>query len=148
MEKGFEVLEATDGLLEKEARNVMNQNNRADKRLPLQKECTLVNQFGFIVAQTVDRSKNGLGLKTDRTLPFKNGCELTVFMSRMKLPQAKIMWIKKDFKNTIRLGLKFLPGRSRDCSANILLSNNKKGFFCSRISPAKSEQELFKVIGL
>ena len=86
----------------------MNQNNRADKRIPFQKECILVNQFGLIETQTVDRSKMGLGLKIDSTLPFKNGCELGVFIPGMNLPQGKLMWTKKDFNNTTRLGLKFL----------------------------------------
>jgi hypothetical protein len=87
--------------------NVISLNNRTDKRLPLQKECILGNQFGLIETQTVDMSKMGLGVKADRTLPFKNGCELTIFISGMNLPQAKLMWTKKDFNNTTRLGLKF-----------------------------------------
>ena len=87
----------------------MNQNNRVDKRLPLQKECILVNQFGLLETQTVDISKMGLGVKTDRTLPFISGCELGVFIPSMdNPPQAKLMWTKKDFNNTTRLGLKFL----------------------------------------
>jgi hypothetical protein len=46
----------------------------------------------------------GLGVKTDRTLPFKNGCELGVFIPSMDNPsQAKLMWTKKDFNNTARL---------------------------------------------
>ncbi len=86
----------------------MNQNNRADKRLPLQKRCILEDQCGWIGTQTVDMSKYGLGIKTHNTLPlrFKNGCELTVFILSMELPQAKLMWTKKDFNNTTRLGLK------------------------------------------
>ncbi len=87
-------------------------NNRTKERLPLQKKCTLVNSFGFIETQTIDISKIGLGVKTDRTLPLKlkNGCELMVFIQSMdKLYQAELMWTKKDFNNTTRLGLNFLP---------------------------------------
>jgi len=89
--------------------NFMNQKDRTDKRLPWQKKCLLVNELGLIEAQTVDKSKMGLGIKTDRTLPLKitNGGGLTVFISGMKLPQAELMWEKKDFNNTTRLGLKF-----------------------------------------
>ena len=87
----------------------MNRNNRTDKRIPLRKKCILGNRFGLIETQTVDVSKMGLGVKTDRTLPFKNDCELTVFILSMKLPQAKLMWTKKDFNNATKLGLKFLP---------------------------------------
>ena len=87
----------------------MNQNNRTNKRIPLQKECIMGNRFGLIETQTVDMSKIGLGAKTDRTLPFKNGCELTIFILSMNLPQAKLMWTKKDSNNTTKLGLKFLP---------------------------------------
>ena len=87
----------------------MNQNNRTDKRVSWQKKCILVTHFGMIGAQTVDISKLGLGIKTDRTLPLKfiNGCELGVFIPNQKLSQTKLMWTKKDFKNTTRLGLKF-----------------------------------------
>ena len=49
-------------------------DQRTDKRIPLQKECILLNQLGSIETQTVDISKMGLGVKTDRTMPFKNGC--------------------------------------------------------------------------
>jgi hypothetical protein len=87
----------------------MNQNNRTDKRIPFQKECILVNQFGLIETQAVDMSKIGLGLRTNSTLPFKNGGELAVFILGKDLPPAKLMWTKKDFNNTTRLGLKFLP---------------------------------------
>jgi len=90
----------------------MNQNNRTDKRINhrmgTQEKCILSNRSDSIETQTVDMSIMGLGVKTDRTLPFKNGCELTVFNSGMELPQAKLMWTKKDFNNTTRLGLKFL----------------------------------------
>ncbi len=90
----------------------MNQDNRTEKRRPLQKECVLENELGSIEAQTVDMSKMGLGVKTDRTLPFKfiNGsCELAVFIQgKGDLPPVKIMWVKKDSINTTRLGLKFL----------------------------------------
>ena len=89
----------------------MNQNNRTDKRIPLQKECILGDQFSWIETQTIDVSKNGIGVKTDKTLPFKNGCELTVFILSMELPQAKLMWTKKDFNNTTKLGLKFSTSR-------------------------------------
>jgi hypothetical protein len=43
-------------------------------------------------------------------LSFKNGCELDVFIPNQKLSQAKLIWTKKDFNNTARLGLEFLPG--------------------------------------
>jgi hypothetical protein len=87
----------------------MNQNNRTDKRLPLQKECILANRSGSIETQTIDMSKIGLGVKTDRTLPFKKGCELAVVIPSMgKSSLAELMWTKKDFNNTTRLGLKFL----------------------------------------
>ena len=90
----------------------MNQNNRAEERLPLQKKCLLVNELGSIEAQIVDMSKMGLRVKTDSTLPFKfknGGCELAVFIQSMgDLPKAKIMWVKKDFNNRTILGLKFL----------------------------------------
>ena len=88
----------------------MSQNNRTDKRILLRKECILVNQFGLIETQTVDMSKMGLGVKTDRILPLKlkNGCDLGVFVQNMDLPQAKLMWIKKDINNATRLGLEFL----------------------------------------
>ncbi len=86
----------------------MNKNNRTDKRLPLQKKCILLNQFGLLETQTVDISKMGLGVKTDSTLPFKNGCELTVFLPSLdNFPPAKLMWTKEDFNNTTKLGLKF-----------------------------------------
>ena len=84
----------------------MIQNNRTEERRPLQEECILVNEFGLIEAQTIDISKKGLRVKTDSALPFKNGCELGVLIDRMELPQAKLMWTKKD-NNTTRLGLKF-----------------------------------------
>ena len=87
---------------------VMSQNNRTDTRLPLQKECTLGNQSSWVETQTIDISENGIRVTTDRTLPFKKGCELTVLMPSLdNLPQAKLVWIKKDFNNTTRLGLKF-----------------------------------------
>jgi len=87
----------------------MNQNNRTEERLPLQKECILANRSGAIETQIVDMSKIGLGVKTDTILPFKNGCELAVVIPSMdKSSLAELMWTKKDFNNTIRLGLKFL----------------------------------------
>ena len=89
--------------------NNMNLNNRIDKRIPFQRKCIMGNRIGLIETQTVDMSKMGLGVKTDRTLPFKDGCELTIFILSMKLPQAKLMWTKKDSNNTTKLGLKFLP---------------------------------------
>jgi len=86
----------------------MNQNNRVHKRLPFQNEYILVAQFGLVETQIVDVSKMGLGVKADSTLPlkFKNGCKLTVFFLGMELPQAKLIWAKKDFNNMTRLGLK------------------------------------------
>ena len=75
--------------------------------IPLQKECILLNPFGSLEAQTVDMSKMGLGVKTDRTLPFINVFELGVFIPGMhNPPQAELMWTKKDINNTTRLGLK------------------------------------------
>ena len=87
----------------------MNQNNRAEERLPLQKECLLVNSSGSIEAQTVDMSKLELVVKTDSTLPFKIGSELTVSVPSMGnyLPKAKLIWTKNDSNNMTRLGLKF-----------------------------------------
>ncbi len=83
---------------------------RIDCRMSIPGKCILVTHFGMIGAQTVDISKIGFGAKTDRTLPlkFKNGCELVVFIPGMEFPQAKLMWIKKDFNNMTRLGLEFL----------------------------------------
>ena len=85
-------------------------DKRTVKRLPLQKECTLFNQSGTIKAQTVDMSKMGLLVETDSPLPsnFKNGCKLTVFIPDMELPQAELIWTRKGFNNTTKLGLKFL----------------------------------------
>jgi hypothetical protein len=73
----------------------------------IQGKCILSNRSDWIETQTVDISIMGLVVKTDRPLPFKNGCELGVLIQRMELPQAKLMWTKKDFNNTTRLGLKF-----------------------------------------
>ena len=87
----------------------MNQYNRTEERLPFQKECTLANRSGSIETQTVDMSEIGLRVKTDRTLPFKNGCELAVVIPSMDITfLAELMWTKKDFNNTTSLGLKFL----------------------------------------
>ena len=87
--------------------NSMNQNNRADKRKSWQKECILYNRFGYFKIQTVDMSKMGLGVKAERTLPFKNGSELTAVIPSVGIfPQAKLIWTKKDFNNMTRLGLK------------------------------------------
>jgi len=91
----------------------MNQNKRTDKRIDhrmgTQEKCIIGNQFSWIETQTIDISKNGIGVKTSKTLPlkFKNGCELPVVIPNMELPPAKIMWTKKDIDNTTRLGLKF-----------------------------------------
>ena len=92
----------------------MNQNNRTDiridHRMGTQGKCILGNQFSWIETQTIDISKNGIGVKTSKTLPlkFKNGCELPVFIPNMELPQTILMWEDKAFNNTTRLGLKFL----------------------------------------
>ncbi len=87
----------------------MNQYNRTEERLPLQKECILANRSGSIETQTVDMSKMGLGVKTDGTLPFKIGCELAVVIPSMDITfLAELMWTKKDINNTTRLGFKFL----------------------------------------
>ena len=87
----------------------MNQNKRTEERLPLQKECLLVNRSDSLEAQTVDMSKMGLGVKTDRTLPFKIGSELTVAVPSMgnHTAKAQLIWAKKDSNNMTRLGLKF-----------------------------------------
>jgi hypothetical protein len=87
----------------------MNQNKRTEERLPLQKECLLVNRSGSIEAQTVNMSKKGITVKIDRILPFKIGSELTVSFPSMgnHLAKAKLIWTKKDSNNMIRLGLKF-----------------------------------------
>ena len=85
----------------------MNQDNRTKERLPFQKECILGDQYSWIETQIFDISKMGIGVKTDSPLPFKNGCELVVFSFNMDLPQAKLVWTKKYFNKTTRLGLKF-----------------------------------------
>ncbi len=86
----------------------MNQYNRTDDRLLLQKECILANRSGSIETQTVDMSEIVLRVKTDRILPFKIGCELAVVIPSMDITfLAELMWTKKD-KNTTRLGLKLL----------------------------------------
>jgi hypothetical protein len=104
----FHILSCRNRLKKTLRHMAMNQNNRTDKRLPLQKKCILLNQFGLLETQTVDISKMGLGVKTDSTLPFKNGCELTVFLPSLdNFPPAKLVWTKEDFSNTTRLGLKF-----------------------------------------
>ncbi len=104
----FHILSCRNWLMKTLRQMAMNQKNRTEKRLPLQKKCILLNQFDWIATQTVNISKMGLGLKTDRTLTFKNGCELTVFLPNLdNFPPAKLMWTKKDLNNTTRLGLKF-----------------------------------------
>ena len=88
----------------------MNQNNRAEYRLSIHYECILVNPYGLIETQSIDMSIIGLGVETDRTLPYiKNGCVLAAFVERLGFYEVKLIWTKKDFKNTTRLGLKFLP---------------------------------------
>ena len=100
--------------LKKMLRNMpMNSNNRTDKRInhrmDIPGKCILANHSDSIGTQLVDISIIGLGVKTDRTLPFKNGCALDVVIPSQKLSQAKLMWAKKGSNNTTRLGLKFLP---------------------------------------
>ena len=86
----------------------MSQNKRTDKRIPLQKECTLVTPLGLIETLIVDMSIMGLGVTTDRTVPFQKGCELSIFIQSVEnLLQAELMWTKKDFNNATRIGLKF-----------------------------------------
>ncbi len=87
----------------------MRKNNRTKERRPFQKECILVSEIGLIKAQTVDMSKSGLGIRTNRTFPFKIGYELTVFITSMKVYLAKLIWMEKDIDKTTRLGLEFLP---------------------------------------
>ena len=107
-DKDFEILSCRNRLKKTLRHKAMNQNNRTDKRLPLQKKCILLNQFGCIELQTVDISKMGLGVKTGKTLPFKNDSEVTVFLPSLdNFPPAKLIWSKKDYKNTIKLGLSF-----------------------------------------
>ncbi len=84
-------------------------NKRINHRIDIQRECILSNRSDSIETQTVNISTRGLEVKTDRTLPFKNDCELNVFISNMEFPKAKLIWTKKDSNNTIRLRLKFLP---------------------------------------
>ena len=90
----------------------MNQNIRTDKRIDhrmgMQEKCILTNRSDPIEAQTVDMSIWGLGVKTERTLLFKIGCELDVFVPTMcnHPTKAKLIWAKKDFNNTTRLVLK------------------------------------------
>ncbi len=81
---------------------------RIDHRKSIEKDCTLGNRSDSIEAQTVDMSIRGLGIKTDRTLPFKIGDELDVCVSdqRNYSGKAKVMWIRKVFNNVTRLGLK------------------------------------------
>ena len=75
----------------------------------IQKICVLANGSDAIETQTIDLSLMGLGVKTDETLPFKNGCKLEVYIPSMsKTSRSKLMWTKKDFNNTTRLGLKLL----------------------------------------
>jgi len=86
-------------------------NNRTKERLPLQKKCALVDSLGYIETQTIDMSKIGLGVKTDKKLPIKLkiGCELMVFIESMdKLYMAELIWAKKDFNKTTRFGLNIL----------------------------------------
>jgi len=85
----------------------MNEKNRTEERIPLQKECILINESGLIKAQIINISRKGLRVNTDSKLPFKNGCELGVLIERMELPMAKLMWTEKDFNNTTTLELKF-----------------------------------------
>ena len=86
----------------------MNQYNRTDDRLLLQKECILANRSGSIETQTVDMSEIGLRVKTDRILPFKIGCELAVVIPSIDMTcLAELIWTKKD-NDTTRLGLKFI----------------------------------------
>lgn len=86
--------------------------NRIDERKPFQKECILANQFGLIKTLSIDFSKIGLGVGTNKTVPFKNGCVLAIFIPSMdKLFQAKLIWTKKDVENNAtRLGLKLSSG--------------------------------------
>lgn len=83
-------------------------HKRIDERKPFQKECILASQFASINMLTVDMSKVGLGLGTNKTVPFKNGCVLAVSIPSMdKFFQAKLIWTKKDVENNAtRLGLK------------------------------------------
>jgi hypothetical protein len=82
---------------------------RINRRIDIQKKCTLANQSDSIEMQTVDISIIGLGVQTDKTLTFKSGCELDVFFANHNFSHAELMWTKKDLNNTTRLGLKFLP---------------------------------------
>ena len=85
-------------------------DKRINDRIGIQKECILVNGFGLVEAETIDISKNGIGLKSSNTMPFKIGSELTVSIPGMGnyLAKAKLLWTKKDSNNMTRLGLKFI----------------------------------------
>ncbi len=88
-------------------------DKRINPRVGIQEKCILSNQSESIETQTINISIMGLGVKTDKALPFKNGCDLAVVNSGMELPQAKLIWTKKDSNNTTRLGLKFLYHHNR-----------------------------------
>ncbi len=88
-------------------------DKRINPRVGIQEKCILSNQSESIETQTIDISIMGLGVKTDKTLPFKNGCKLTVLTSDVEFTQVELMWTKKDSNNKTILGLKFLYHHNR-----------------------------------
>ncbi len=75
-------------------------HKRIDERKSFQKECILSDKFNLIKTQTVDISKIGLGVETNKTVPFNNGSKLTVFIPNVRdFVQAKLIWTKKDVEN-------------------------------------------------
>lgn len=91
----------------------MNQNvmvnKRADYRLPIDKECFLLNDFFDIKSQTIDASKMGAGvLVADITTPFAEGDKVVVHIKSLRhISWAKVSWIQEDIKNnSTRIGLK------------------------------------------
>ena len=73
-------------------------------------KCILSNRSDSFETQIVNMSTIGLGVKTDSTLPFKIGDELTVRVRDLRnySSKAKLIYTKKEFNNIPRLGLKFL----------------------------------------
>ncbi len=83
--------------------------SRSDgNRMGKYEKCFISDKFNSIEAHTVDISEIGLGVETNKTVSFKNGCELAVSIPSMnKLFQVKLIWTKKDVENNAtRLGLK------------------------------------------
>lgn len=82
-------------------------NRRIHARKFFQKECLLSNGFNLLEAQTVDISKMGLCAETNKTMPYKNGSELSIFIPYLRnFGWGKLVWTKKNSNNTTRLGFK------------------------------------------